>query len=50
MRITKYNLEAIDPIEVTLLDDFSEVKILMVEANVAKVHIKVNTKVTIIRQ
>ena len=49
MRITEVNLEAIDPIEAKLLDDFSEVKILMVEVNVTKIHIKVNTKVTIIK-
>ena len=49
MRITEVNLEAIDPIEAKLLDDFSEVKTLMVEANVTKIHIKVNTKVTIIK-
>ena len=49
MRITEVNLEAMDPIKAKLLDDFSEVKILMVEANVTKIHIKVNTKVTIIK-
>ena len=49
MRTTEVNLEAIDPIEAKLLDDFSEVKILMVEVNVTKIHIKVNTKVTIIK-
>ena len=49
MKITEVNLEAIDPIEAKLLDDFSEVKILMVEANITKIHIKVNTKVTIIK-
>ena len=49
MRITEVNLEAIDPIEVKLLDDFSEVKILLVEANVTKIYTKVNTKVTIIK-
>ena len=36
-------------IEAKILDDFSEVKILMVEANITKIHIKVNTKVTIIK-
>ena len=46
MRITEVNPEAIDLIEVNILDDFSEVKILMVEA---KTHIKVNIKVTIIK-
>ena len=49
MRITEVNPEAVDPKEATLLDDFSEVKILTVEANVTKIHIKVNTKVTIIK-
>ena len=49
MRITEVNLEAVDPIEAKLLDDFSEVKILMVEANATKIHIKVNTKVKIIK-
>ena len=49
MRITEVNPEAIDPIEAKILDDFSEVKILMVEANVTKIHIKANTKVTIIK-
>ena len=46
MRITDINPEAIDLIEANILDDFSEVKILMVEANVPKTHIKVNIKVT----
>ena len=49
MKITEVNLEATNPIEAKLLDDFSEVKILMVEANSTKIHIKVNTKVTIIK-
>ena len=49
MRITEVNLEAVDPIEAKLLDDFSEVKVLMVEANTTTIHIKVNTKVTIIK-
>ena len=48
MRITEVNLEAVDPIEAKLLDDFSEVKILIVEANITKIHTRVNTKVTII--
>ena len=34
MRITEVNPEAIALIEANILDDFSEVKILMVEANV----------------
>ena len=49
MRITEVTLEAIDPIEAKLLANFSEVKILMVEANATKIHIKVNIKVTIIK-
>ena len=44
MRITEVNPEATDPIEAKILDKFSEVKILMVEANVTKIHIKVNPK------
>ena len=49
MRITEVNLEAVDPIEAKLLENFSEVKILMVEANITKIHIKFNIKVTIIK-
>ena len=49
LKTTEVNLEAIDPIEAKLLDNFSEVKILMVEANATKIHIKVNTKVTFIK-
>ena len=47
MRITEVNPEVIDLIEANTLDDFSEVKNLIVEANVLKTHIKVNIKVTI---
>ena len=46
MRITEVNPEVIDLIEVNILDDFSEVKILVVEANVPTIHTKVNIKVT----
>ena len=49
MRITEVNPEAIDLIEANILDNFSEVKILVVEANVLKTHTKVNIKVTIIK-
>ena len=49
MRITEVNPEAIDLIEANILDDFSDIKILMVEANVPKTHTKVNIKVTIIK-
>ena len=45
MQITEVNPEAIDLID----DDFSEVKILVVETNVLKTHTKVNIKVTIIK-
>ena len=48
MRITEVNPEAVDIIEANILDDFSEVKILMVEVNALKTHTKVNIKVTII--
>ena len=46
MRITEVNPEAVDLIEANIPDDFSEVKILMVEANILKTHTKVNIKVT----
>ena len=46
MGITEVNPEAIDLIEANILDDFSEVKILVVEAKVPKTHIKDNIKVT----
>ena len=49
MRITEVNPEAIDLIEANILDDFSEVKILVVEANILKTHTKVNIKATIIK-
>ena len=49
MRITEVNPEAIDLIEANVLDDFSDVKILVVEANIPKTHTKVNIKVTIIK-
>ena len=49
MRITEVNPEGIDLIEVNILDDFSEVKILVVETNIPKTHSKVNIKVTIIK-
>ena len=49
MKITEVNPKAIDLIEANILDDFSEVKILMVEANILKIHTKVNIKVTIIK-
>ena len=49
MRIKEVNPEAIDPVEANILDDFSEVKILVAETNIPKTHIKVNIKVTIIK-
>ena len=49
MRITEVNPEAVDLIEANILDKFSEVKILVVEANIPKTHTKVNIKVTIIK-
>ena len=49
VRITEVNPDATDLIEANILDDFSEVKILMVEAKVLKTHTKVNIKVTVIK-
>ena len=49
MRIIEVNPEGMDPIETNILDNFSEAKIHMVEANVPKTHTKVNIKVTIIK-
>ena len=47
MRIIEVNPEAVDLIEAKILDDFSEVKICMVEANALKIHTKANIRVTI---
>ena len=47
MRIIEVNPEAIDLIEAKILDDFSEVKICMVEVNASKIHTKANIRVTI---
>ena len=49
MRITEINPEAIDHTEANILDDFSEVKIMVAEAKIPKTHIKGNIKVTIIQ-
>ena len=49
MRIIEVNPEAINIIEANILDDFSEVKNLVVEANILNTHAKVNIKVTIIK-
>ena len=47
MRIIEVNPEAIDLTEAKILDDFSEVKIHMVEVNAVKIHTKANIRVTI---
>ena len=47
MRIIEVNPKAIDFIEAKILDDFSEVKIHMVEANALKIQTKANIRVTI---
>ena len=49
MRIIEVNPEAIDLIEANIWDDFSEVKIHVVEANTLKTHTKANIRVTIIK-
>ena len=49
MRIIEGNPEAIDIIEAKILDDFSEVKICMVEANALKTHTKASIRVMIIK-
>ena len=49
MRIIEVNPEAIDLIEANILDDFSEVKTCVVEANTLKTHTKANIRVTIIK-
>ena len=49
MRIIRVNPEAVDLIEAKILDDFSEVKIHMVEANALKTHTKANIRITIIK-
>ena len=47
MRIIEVNPEAVDLKEAKILDDFSEVKICMVEVNAVKIHTKANVRVTI---
>ena len=47
MRIIEVNPEAIDLIEAKILDDFSEVKIHMLEVNAVKIHTKANIRVII---
>ena len=49
LRIIEVNPEAIDLIEANIWDDFSEVKIHVVEANILKAHTKANIRVTIIK-
>ena len=50
MRIIEVNQEAIDLTEAKILDDFSEVKICVVEVNVVKIHTKANIRVQLPRQ
>ena len=47
MKIIEVNPEAIDLVESKILDDFSEVKIHVVEVNTVKIHTKTNIRVTI---
>ena len=47
MRIIEVNPEAVDLIEAKILDDFTEVKICIVEVNVVKIHTKANIRVKI---
>ena len=46
MEIIEVNPEAIDLTEAKILDDFSEVKICVVEVNAVKIHTKANIRVT----
>ena len=46
MRIIEVNPEAVDLTEAKILDDFSEVKILMVEVNAIKTCTKANIRIT----
>ena len=46
MRIIEVNPEAVDLLEAKILDNFSEVKILMVEVNAVKTHTKANIRIT----
>ena len=46
MRIIEVNPEAIDIIEAKILDDFSKVKIIVVEVNAVKTHTKANIRIT----
>ena len=49
MKIVEVNLEVKDHIDVKILADLSEFTIPVVEANVSKIHVKANIKVTIIK-
>ena len=49
LRIIEVNPEAIDLIEANIQDDFSEVKICVVEANALKTHTKAKIRVRIIK-
>ena len=47
MRIIEVNPETVDLIEANILDDFSDVKILMVEVKEVKTCTKANIRLTI---
>ena len=47
MRIMEVNIEAIDLMEAKILNNFSEVKIHVVEVNTVKIHTKANIRITI---
>ena len=47
MKIIEVNPEAIDLVQAKILDNFSDVKIHVVEVNTLKIHTKVNIRVTI---
>ena len=49
MKIVEVNLEVKDHIDVKILANLSEFTIPVVEANVTKIHVKANMKVTIIK-
>ena len=46
MRIKEVNQETVDFIEAKIQDDFSEVKIHVVDANAVKTHTKTNIRIT----
>ena len=49
MIIVEVNQETLDLIETKILDNFSKVKIHVVEVNAVKIHTKANIRVTIIK-